>query len=351
MPKAMKVILLAGAVLGAATWIFWKQLGPVWHDLDAAIRQVDAGFLALSFVFVLISYLFRAVRWGALIQHLKPQPDYWKLTRAQVAGFTAVILFGRPGEFVRPYLIAEQQRLPFNSQLSVWFLERIFDLLVVLVLFGFSLSQLGDDTAQRVGAGLAWVLRSGGATAGVMAAICCGVILAFRFFAAGTRQLAHRVLGWLPGPLALRLHGMLDAFFDGLAALRSTPQIFLILLYSFLLWASILAVFYCLCQGFPPTARLTLSDAMIVYGFVAFGGAVQIPGIGGGVQVVTVLVLTELYGLPLAPAGVMALLLWISSMMSVPLGLLVAFQDGLDWGQLKSQSAAAGAGVKQPATP
>lgn len=340
MSKAAKVTIMAGVVLAAAAWIFWKQLGPAWRDLGTAIRQVDPAMLALSFVFVLVSYACRAIRWGALIEHLKPRPDYWKLTRSQVAGFTAVILFGRPGEFVRPYLIAEQQQLPFNSQLAVWFLERIFDLLAVLVLFGFSLSQLGDDTAQRVGTGLAWVLRSGGTTAGVMAGVCCGAIISFRFFSGATRRLAQTVMGWLPGPLSLRLQTMLDAFFDGLAALRSTRQIFLILLYSFVLWASILAVFYCLCLGFPPTAHLTLTDAMIVYGFVAFGGAVQIPGIGGGVQVVTVLVLTELYGLKLASASVMALLLWISSMMSVPLGLLVVFQDGLDWGDLKSRSAA-----------
>ena len=44
---------------------------------------------------------------------------------------------------------------------------------------------------------------------------------------------------------------------------------------------------------------LSLVDVLIFMGFVSFGSAVQIPGIGGGMQVVAVLVLTELFGVRL----------------------------------------------------
>ena len=43
-------------------------------------------------------------------------------------------------------------------------------------------------------------------------------------------------------------------------------------------------------------------------GFVSFGGVVQIPGVGGGTQVVAVLVLTELFGVRLELATSFALL-------------------------------------------
>ena len=42
-------------------------------------------------------------------------------------------------------------------------------------------------------------------------------------------------------------------------------------------------------------------------GFVSFGSIVQIPGIGGGMQVVSVLVLTELFGVRLELATAFAL--------------------------------------------
>jgi glycosyltransferase 2 family protein len=43
-------------------------------------------------------------------------------------------------------------------------------------------------------------------------------------------------------------------------------------------------------------------DVLIFVGLVSFGAAVQIPGIGGGLQVVAVVVLTELFRVRLEPA-------------------------------------------------
>ncbi len=43
-------------------------------------------------------------------------------------GFTGLALLGRPGELIRPYLIAKQEKLPFSSQIAVWAVERIFDI-------------------------------------------------------------------------------------------------------------------------------------------------------------------------------------------------------------------------------
>ena len=42
-------------------------------------------------------------------------------------GFTGLALLGRPGELIRPYLIARHTNLSFASQVGVWAVERIFD--------------------------------------------------------------------------------------------------------------------------------------------------------------------------------------------------------------------------------
>ena len=47
-------------------------------------------------------------------------------------------LSGRPGELIRPYLIAVREKTPFSSQMAIWLLERIWDLLIVLAMFGFA---------------------------------------------------------------------------------------------------------------------------------------------------------------------------------------------------------------------
>jgi glycosyltransferase 2 family protein len=71
-------------------------------------------------------------------------------------------------------------------------------------------------------------------------------------------------------------------------------------------------------------------------GFVSFGAVVQIPGIGGGVQVVAVLVLTKIFGLPVELATSIAVLMWlITFVVIVPFGLAVALHQGLSWRNLR----------------
>ena len=60
------------------------------------------------------------------------------------------------------------------------------------------------------------------------------------------------------------------------------------------------------------------------------------PGIGGGVQVATAVVLTQLFGVTLEAASGFALLFWLVSFVSiVPIGLALAFREGLRWSSLR----------------
>ena len=73
-------------------------------------------------------------------------------------------------------------------------------------------------------------------------------------------------------------------------------------------------------------------DSAVFIGFVAFGSIVQIPGIGGGMQVASVIVLTELFGLDLASATGAAVLIWLTMYVFVaPLGVFLAIHEGIKW--------------------
>ncbi len=98
----------------------------------------------------------------------------------------------------------------------------------------------------------------------------------------------------------------------------------------------IILCYVALFQAAPATAALTLREVVIFVGFVAFGAVIQIPGVGGGVQVVSVVVLTELFGVGLEAATGLALLIWIITfVVIVPVGLLLAFKEGLTFAKLR----------------
>ena len=70
-------------------------------------------------------------------------------------------------------------------------------------------------------------------------------------------------------------------------------------------------------------------------GFVSFGAVVQIPGIGGGTQVVAIVVLTELFGVRLELATRSPFVWIITFVAIVPVGLGLALKEGLDWRSLR----------------
>jgi len=347
--KWVKYLILLVLVLAVAAWLGlarMKENGFDWDRFGAALRSLDIAWNGFAIVLIVLTYVGRAVRWGAMIQPIAPQASLVRLFRAQVIGFTAVTLLGRPGELARPYLISRSESVSFSSQLAIWFLERVFDLLAVLILFGLALAQLDPSTASHVSPRLAWVLRTGGQVAGLLGVGASVFILALRFFADGTQRLLSRLLELLPFAVGKKLNGFVEAFAHGIASTKSNSQLALVLFYTATEWLMIVAAFYALLRGFGPTSHLTLWDSVVVCGFVAFGGIVQIPGVGGGMQIVSFLVLTEIYGIPNEGASLMTILLWLSTLVIVvPFGLAMAFQDGINWSNLKHLPAEAQGGA------
>jgi glycosyltransferase 2 family protein len=327
--------VLAAILLG---WLAWRQFSDRafdWRLAAGSFGRLDWNWLLLSVIPIFGTYYGRALRWAVFLKPLRPKPAIWKLVSATVIGFTAVTLFGRPGEFVRPYLIARREQLPVTSQFAAWALERIFDLLMALMVFGFALTRVQSSGVQ-VGPTLAWVLTFGGRIVGVLGVAVLLILLSLRHFAEPVRLRLLGALHRLPERHVEKVERLINAVFQGVESMRSDGALFLVFVYSVAEWILICACYWCLAKAFAGIVNLSLVDVLILTGFVSFGSIVQIPGVGGGTQVVSVLVLTEMFGVRLELASAFALLLWILTFVAiVPVGLLAALKEGLDWRSLR----------------
>ena len=330
---------MAGAVLAAAllVWLLGAHSpfrGFDWNLAAAALARISWPWLLLSLAMAAATYYGRALRWAVFLRPLKARPSMRNLLSATVIGFTAITLFGRPGELVRPYLIAVKERVPVSSQFAAWFLERIFDLLMALLIFGFALTRV-HASGTHVGPRLAGVLAVGGRLAAFAAVALLAILLALRHFAEPIRR---RLVAWLhllPEARSLKFEKLLNAFMQGVESTRSDGALLLVLMYSVIEWALIVACFECMSRSFFG-ASLSFVDVMVLLGFVSFGTVVQIPGIGGGMQVVMIVVLTELFTVKLEVATAFAMLVWIITfVVVVPVGLVLALKEGLDWHGLR----------------
>ena len=133
------LLLLVFTLLVSALLVWrWREAHFEWKRFFATLTGVDGSWLAVSIVFMLLSYVGRALRWEAMLRPLRPRVSLWNLCSATVIGFTAIVLLGRAGELVRPYLIAIKEQVSFSSQMAAWLLERVLDAVVVLLIFGFA---------------------------------------------------------------------------------------------------------------------------------------------------------------------------------------------------------------------
>jgi uncharacterized protein (TIRG00374 family) len=335
---AWKWIILAAVIAIVLAWFLRSQVSTRRFDWQLAghtFAQVRWSWVAASLVPIFGTYYGRALRWAVFLRPVRPHASIRNLLSATIVGFTAITLFGRPGEFVRPYLIAKKEQLPVTSQFAAWVLERIFDLLMALLLFAFALSRV-QSSGMHVGERLTWMLAAGGKVGGALGVVILLILLSLRHFAEPLRLRLLGVLHRLPEKRIAYFEKLINALFQGVESMRSDSSMVLVLLYSVAEWVLICLCYWCLVRSFSAVINLSVVDVLILMGFVSFGAVVQIPGVGGGLQVVAVLVLTELFGVRLELASAFAMFLWALTFVAiVPVGLLIALKEGLDWHSLR----------------
>ncbi len=298
-----------------------------WHAL-AGVRWT---WLAASIGFILASYWSRALRWRTMLAPLRPGASLLRIFEATLIGFTAVVLLGRPGELVRPYLIASKEKVSFSSQIAIWLLERIFDLLMVLAIFGFALAVV-PAARLHLGPGLRFVFRAGGYVSAGIGLVCLGLLFGLRRFSNSTPDRLSAALGFLPASFQLKIQSLTKSFAEGMGATMSTSLLGSIAGYSVLVWSVLLASMFCMFHALAATSGYSLPQTAVFLGLVSFGAAVQIPGIGGGFQVASVLVLNQVFGLRIETASAVAILLWaVAYLPVVPVGVLLAMKQGIGW--------------------
>ena len=301
----------------------------------ASLKRADWRWLLAGWALVLVSYYGRALRWMVMLRPIAPNARQRDVFNATAIGFSAVVLFGRAGELVRPYLIAKAAHVTIMSQMAAWFLERIYDTLIVLAIFGYTLAVV-VPVAGNLGPNLQWLITRGGWFTGVACSLCLALLVGLQRYSDRLEQRLVDALGFLHQHHHEKAERLVRAGMDGLRSARSVRSIIELMIYSALEWWIIYLCFVAIFRAFPETTGLSASSILVYIGFVAFGSIVQIPGIGGGIQIVSIIVLTELFQIGIEPATSIALATWAVTLVGiVPVGIVLAFRQGLSLRKIK----------------
>lgn len=284
---------LAGGFLLAFALLFLFFRGVDWRVLGSAFRSAHPGYLAALILATLLAYLGRAWRWGYLLAPLVRVP-LSELFSATIVGFMSGLLIPRAGEVVRPYLIARERAIETSAAFASIILERLADLLTVLLLFGLYLYVLPAPPAQTRGP-LLVALKTGGVLVALLTVAVLLLLRAFHLHAEKTMALVDRLLARFPGRLASALSGGLRAFGVGLGVLQASPgHLLAIFGQSMLVWLSIALAIHWNNRAFG--LDLPFHSAFLIIGFLTVGVAVPTPGMVGGFHESYLLALTQAFG-------------------------------------------------------
>jgi len=313
-------------------------------DLGAirkSLAEADLGLIAAAIAFVMVSYVLRARRWQVL---LKPvgAADMGACFVTTVIGFmfNFIAPTGRLGELVRPYLLARREGFSASSAFATIFLERIFDLVTVILFVGVWLL-LGPPPEGAKSETAIQGLKVGGITAFLATAVGLAIMFAFVRYRDRALTLARSLIRWFPGrlePVAMRF---LQNFGEGLGVLADGGNLARIGILSIALWLNIALVLWLGLSAFG--IQLQFGATFLVLGFLVVGVAVPTPGAVGGYHVMFSLALTLLFGVDESRSQAAALVNHAIAFLPVTLlGMVFFIREGLSLKEVKTLESAGG---------
>lgn len=306
-PKAASNALRVALSLGLAAvllWLFFRSLDLA--ELGRALSGARPAGLAVALVITVVNVPLRAWRWIRLLHHVE-RVSFRESFVATTIGFAAsVLLPARAGEIVRPAVLSRRTGLPFAPALASIAVERLIDLVTVVLLFvvyaagGWAPSGLSPEAQARlellrrsalvVGAGALAVFAGLGLLAARPA-------LAERFLVPLERRLPER--------FAARIVSLLRSFLGGLAAIRTGRDVAVLAVSSLVMWLLNALQFHVVAGAFG--IQLAFPISFFVMTWAVLGLAIPTPGGVGGYHAAVAYALTGFYGVATAPAAATAL--------------------------------------------
>jgi glycosyltransferase 2 family protein len=338
--SAAVLVLIGYHVSRGGEWRHFR-----WDRLWATLLDASPAYLLAAVLTTYSSYLVRAYRWGFFLEPIK-KASLRVLFTGQIVGFAAIYLLGRPGEIVRPGYIANRAGVSYTSMAAVWLLERVFDTIFVALLFSASLFFVpisspsnGSNPVSSPQSGL-----SGAHLASLLVLLATALFVAFliwfRIRADRGALRTPRFLRFLSPRRQQQFEHFLRSFADGLGVIRNFKDLWASIASTAVLWFINVSFFWLVFRSVGgDVGRLSwMASAMILF-FGVLGLLIQIPGIGGGVQVAMIKVMTAFMGIGLEDATGASILLWAALVVPcLTLGIILLVHEGLTFKKLETMA-------------
>ena len=324
--------LVIGLVIIALS-LFYAFRGVNLSELKDALFTVQYFFLVPAIALVVVSYVFRAMRWKYLVRSIT-EVSTGELVSPMMVGFMANMLPARAGEFIRAYLLSQKKQISFSSSFATIFIERLFDLMMVLLLLVIALLFMPEAFISADGAG-SYDLLDKVKLFGLISFTLCLFILLFSLFLQYKHEWTMKVVGFFVKPLPTKwrqkIIGMVTSFSEGLNIIKDRRGFIATVLLSFLIWGTFVFTYYPLYHAFGIASQLPMSSLVVLCLTVAiFITVAPTPGFLGSYHLGCVAALHGIFGIEKAVALSYGIVAWLVAMgTTVVIGAVFAVKDNI----------------------
>jgi uncharacterized protein (TIRG00374 family) len=328
-------LILGLVIAGLALFLTFRNVS--FQEIHQSIRGLAYPYLVVGVVLFLSSFALRVYRWHYLCRSVKVIPPR-RLYSPMMIGFMGNLLPLRAGEFIRAYLLGKREGIGFSASFATIVVERIFDMISVLVLFAgvlvfnpLAFVPQGGPSDPRV----AVAVRS----FGFMSLVVCLGLIAFCYFLLHQQERTVRMVHWftriLPRKMQQKLDEVLRSFTEGLGVLRNLNAIFVVLLFSAVLWGVIIVANYPLYYAFRIESIVPASSLVTLLVLICAAVMIPTPGFIGPFQLAVTFVLADLYGVDRPVAASFSLVIWLLQMSVIcTAGIFFLLRDNISFFEL-----------------
>lgn len=288
---AQYIILLSfGVILCVA---FFNDL-----NLEELKLKVQRGNLSWFYVVMLVSilvYTFRTLRWQMLIRSIGHETKFHNAFAALSISYFVSFVVPRLGEITRCLSVKKQHDIPFMQLLGTVIIERVIDILCLIILIGLTIVLQFDKIMEFMQINVFQpiydkiILKIAAGNTTILIVVLSALILALSLFIYFRNYIRERS----PKLVVKFLEGLKE----GITSVSKLKNKKVFILYTILIWICYYLMTYFWFFVFPETSVLTWGACLSILTIGTIGRSVPIQGGGMGAYHFLVMSVVVLYGL------------------------------------------------------
>lgn len=282
-----------------------------WKNIKLAAANANYFWVVVSLAIGALSHLLRAARWRILIEPIDKKPGLANTFFAVMIGYMANYALPRLGEVSRCGVLAKYEKLSFAGLVGTVIVERIIDLLMLLLFFAIMLLLNFNKVYSIIKNKATTVFQSKWDSfkhINPIILILIAVVLIGGIWFLYKKK--DKFLGFTKK--------FIGNFLGGIKSIGSLKKPVLFWFYSIAIWIMYLLMLYVCFLCFSETSHLTVLDALVVLSFATFG-VIATPGGIGAYQWIVISVLTHIYFISQSISFTLAWIIWGSQLILVVL--------------------------------